>query len=280
MNPRPRPWQKGTNAVIDRTAQGNRMHDITRFVIFSFPRTRSSLLCHHLDSHPQIICHCEVFHQDAIYLNTGYHEALGLAGPEDTNGRDRDAFGFVDCLYRTDLSGSARAIGFKMFPDHNPAIRAELAADPSVSKVLLTRNPLYAFASWKIAIAEAQWTTFTMEGHGEKSTEVDADEFLAWHDRNARYFEEIREACKRAQSGWLEVASVDVPSGAAFANVTQWLGLEPTGNPSSKLKPRNTPDLRKRIRNYAALRSRLDDLGHEHLFDESEERSVAPPHTG
>ena len=54
------------------TKHTNTELDIDRFVIISIPRTGSNLLCGALDFHPEIICHYELFHKEAIYHSSKY----------------------------------------------------------------------------------------------------------------------------------------------------------------------------------------------------------------
>ncbi len=227
-----------------------------KFVIFSFPRTRSNLLCNHLDSHPNIICHYEVFHQDEVYVVGGYDRVLGLASPTDTAARDADPLDLAGCLYQADLSGRAKAIGFKMFPEHNADVRRALAKDSSVLKILLTRDPIYAFTSWKIALADDEWTNYTATQPREKSTVVDLDEFIAWYYRIADYFEEIKMLARENGSSCMDVKSLDVADGTAAALIAMQLGLIPA-EVKSDLRPQNTLDLQKRIENYETVRAEL-----------------------
>ena len=47
--------------------------------------------------------------------------------------------------------------GFRYFHDHDPRILSDLLEDESCAKIILTRNPVESYVSWKIAQATGQW---------------------------------------------------------------------------------------------------------------------------
>lgn len=51
--------------------------------------------------------------------------------------------------------------GFRCFHGHGPRVFGLVVDDPPVAKVILTRNPLESYISWKIARESNQWQTTT-----------------------------------------------------------------------------------------------------------------------
>jgi len=47
--------------------------------------------------------------------------------------------------------------GFRYFHDHDPRILSDLLEDETCAKIILTRNPVESYVSWKIAQATGQW---------------------------------------------------------------------------------------------------------------------------
>lgn len=45
--------------------------------------------------------------------------------------------------------------GFRYFHDHDPRVLDMILDDPGCAKIILTRNPLDSYVSWKIAQATA-----------------------------------------------------------------------------------------------------------------------------
>jgi hypothetical protein len=158
----------------------------TRFAIAAFPRTGSNWLCGVLDSHPQVLCHYEVFHPHAVY----YAHAFPERRPEflrDVARRDADPRGFLDWLYATHYGHAA--VGLKLFPGQQPELTADVLADPSIRKLVLRRdNRVRVFLSAKRATAVGKFTQLSYDG---MRIELDADElqeFCAGYDA---YFDEV-----------------------------------------------------------------------------------------
>ena len=65
---------------------------VGRFVILGAPRTGTNLLCTLLDSHPDVLCHHEVFNPAGIFWALGDRQgALDLGSMAE---RDADPLGF------------------------------------------------------------------------------------------------------------------------------------------------------------------------------------------
>ncbi len=47
--------------------------------------------------------------------------------------------------------------GFRFFHDHDPRVLDAVLADQTCAKIILTRNPVESFISWKIAVETHQW---------------------------------------------------------------------------------------------------------------------------
>lgn len=160
--------------------------DATRFVVLSWKRTGSNLLCGILHHHNEIIMHNELFNPIDIFT---YHphlllshrqrrqqqpQASGAGSPEATAATQatagwtvmtRDLFpgDFLDFIWSGKIANSealirpdARAIGFKSFPEHWTSVRndqyfqQQLLEDFRVKKIILFRkDELAVFVSMK-----------------------------------------------------------------------------------------------------------------------------------
>ncbi|MCA9265021.1 MAG: sulfotransferase, partial [Planctomycetales bacterium] len=65
-----------------------------RFVILAVPRTGSNLLCTLLNSHPEILCHHEVFNPQGIFLALTQRDRPHSLPSLDE--RNRDPLRFLD----------------------------------------------------------------------------------------------------------------------------------------------------------------------------------------
>ena len=67
--------------------------------------------------------------------------------------REKDPFALIERV-RGEANGLA---GFRLFWDHDPRVRDAALADPRCAKIVLTRNPVETYVSWKSAMARDQW---------------------------------------------------------------------------------------------------------------------------
>ena len=131
--------------------------NVVRFVILNATRTGSNFLCTVLNSHPDILCHHEIFNPHVIGV------ARHLQGGDFRLGsmeeRESDPVEFLDRVWRTNLD--RRAVGFKMcLWQHEPAYHAVLP-DPRVRKIILKRrNRVKSFVSLLLARQTGEWVVY------------------------------------------------------------------------------------------------------------------------
>ena len=119
------------------------------FVVFAEMRTGSNFLEANLNAVPGVICYGEAFNP-AFVGNANKQALLGVGLVE----RDADPQVLLKAMRRQDV-----LTGFRYFHDHDPRVFGLVVDDPTVAKVILTRNPLESYISWKIAKESNQWRT-------------------------------------------------------------------------------------------------------------------------
>lgn len=72
--------------------------------------------------------------------------------------------------------------GFRYFHDHDPRILPDLLDDPACAKIILTRNPVDSYVSWKIAQATGQWKLTNAKNLKTAQARFDPAEFRAHMD--------------------------------------------------------------------------------------------------
>jgi hypothetical protein len=118
------------------------------FVIFAEMRTGSNFLESNLNAIPGLTCHGEAF--NPYFLGgEGKSELLGVTLQD----RNADPARLLRAL-RDQTPGLS---GFRYFHDHDPRVFDLVVDDPSVAKIILTRNQLESYISWKIAKESDQW---------------------------------------------------------------------------------------------------------------------------
>ncbi len=191
----------------------------TRLLIACQPRTGSNWLCSLLQSHPQILCHHEVFHPDEIYYAVGHRDGR-LSHLGSTHERDRDPLGFLEQLWHEDFGRSV--VGIKLLDGQAPEVLARLLADTQVRKLVLRRQSrVRAYVSLLRARETGFWARTSYDG---VAVRVEARELLESPDcarrpaRSLRWRSSTRSssairACSRAcSSSW---ASTPRPSSCA-----------------------------------------------------------------
>lgn len=118
------------------------------FVIFAEMRTGSNFLESNLNAIPGLTCHGEAFNP-YFMGGEGKTELFGLTL------QDRNA---EPARMLREMRDKTEGIsGFRYFHDHDPRVFDLVVDDPGVAKVILTRNQLESYISWKIARESDQW---------------------------------------------------------------------------------------------------------------------------
>lgn len=224
----------------------------TRFLIACQPRTGSNWLCAMLQSHPQILCHHEVFHADEIYYAVGHRDGR-LAHLGSARERDLDPAGFLERLWREDFG--RQAVGLKLLGDQAPELRLQLFADTGVKKVVLRRQSrLRAYVSLLRARASGFWARTSYDG---LAVHVEPGELLEFARRYDAYYAGLR-AATVAQPA-LEVVYEELQHDPrVLARLLDFLDVDPAGVQLGAHMPRQSSDSpREAISNFAELAQAL-----------------------
>jgi hypothetical protein len=140
------------------------------FVVFAEMRTGSNFLETNLNAFGGVSCHGEAFNPH--FLGYPHNEPiLGI----DQKTRDRDPH----LLLKAMRGNTARLSGFRYFHDHDPRVFDAIMDDPKCAKIILTRNPVDSYVSWKIAQETGQWKLTDVKAQKTAQAVFDAREFEA-----------------------------------------------------------------------------------------------------
>jgi hypothetical protein len=220
----------------------NRFHS---FVVFAEMRTGSNLLEANLNALPGVRSHGEVFNR-YILGKRDRTELFGITIEE----RDRDPRPLLRKL-REETEGLS---GFRFFHDHDLRILDDVLPDTGCAKIILTRNPLESYVSWKIAQATDQWKLTNPKRLKTAKVHFDVPEFLK-HLQDIQAFQLLllNALQTTGQTAFYldydDLGSVEVMNGlAAFLGVEARLkGLDDT------LKKQNPGPLEDKLENPEAL---------------------------
>lgn len=230
-----------------------------RFLVVAAPRTGSNWLCSLLDSHPEILCHHEIFNPEGIHLSLSWRRdgrTLG-AGFETAEERDRRPLAALEQVWRR--SDGARAVGFKMNLGQNPAALDAALDDCAVRKILLRRrNRVKTYVSEAIAERTGAWESYPDSKTARPtSLRVDPLELRRHAERNRAYYTGIESRLAAAGQRPLALTYEELPGAAERRRVLEALGADPEVELRSGTEKRGARDLRRVIENFGELAEAL-----------------------
>ncbi|SMX33727.1 sulfotransferase family 2 domain-containing protein [Maliponia aquimaris] len=215
------------------------------FVIFAEMRTGSNFLEANLNAFDGLTCHGEAFNPHFIgYPNST--EILDIPQAE----RDRDPQRLLDRI----RSAPGGLHGFRFFHDHDPRVLDALLGDPKIAKIVLTRNPVDSYISWKIAQATGQWKLTNVKKRKEGSAVFDAEEFETHLSELQDFQLRLQAALQTSGQTAFYVAYEDLQEVAVMNGLAQWLGSSARlDSLNTALKRQNPEPASEKVENYAEM---------------------------
>jgi LPS sulfotransferase NodH len=197
---------------------------LTKFAIFAFPRSGSTYLCSRLNAHPDILCHYEVFHPEAIGYARGAVEALPELAAYTLATRDADPAGFLKTVYANDMG--KKAVGLKIFLGHSPEAHRLLLEDKSVRKILLRRSTLDAYVSMVIARQTGLYTSSMGESE-QRRVPIEATGLIGFDNQIRAYFMDLEKKLYHSKQEYLTVSYDEIVSSEAGINkILEFIGVD------------------------------------------------------
>lgn len=221
------------------------------FVVFAEMRTGSNFLETNINAFDGLACHGEAYNPRFV----GYPNRTEMLGVtlED---RDADPHDLLEKVKAADGLN-----GFRYFNNHDPRVFDSVMADRRCAKIILTRNPVESYVSWKIAKATGQWKLTDVKRLREDTVTFNADEFRQ-HIAKLQAFQVrlLNTLQKAGQTAFYvdyeDLQDVDVMNGlAGFIGVDERLD---TLNKS--LKKQNPSALSDKVENFGEMEASLAQL--------------------
>lgn len=221
------------------------------FVVFAEMRTGSNFLESNLNAFPGISCLGEAFNPHFI----GYPNRDDCLGVSE-EARNRDPMALIHAVKHA--QGIA---GFRFFHDHDPRVLEPILTDPRCAKIILTRNPVESYVSWKIAQATGQWKLTNVKKRKEARARFDAAEFKAQLEEMQDFQVMLMNTLQTTGQTGFYVAYEDLQDVAVMNGIAQWLGQPDRLEGLEKnLKRQNPEPLSEKVENYDEMRKALADL--------------------
>lgn len=228
---------------------------LLRFVVLAAPRTGSNWLCTLLDSHPEILCHHEIFNPERILYSLSCRGSLDLGTPEE---RDGDPLRLIDLVWRADFG--YRAVGFKLNRGQNPTVFREVLADPNIRKIVIRRdNRIKTYVSEIIAERTGEWESYPGMELGKQKAHVAVDlEDLRRHiELNVAYYNNIYETLRATGQTWFDLTYEELATEDQRMRLLNFLSVTPDARLREATRKQNPEDLRDLIANFSELGAQL-----------------------
>jgi len=222
------------------------------FIVFAEMRTGSNFLETNLNAYSGLTCHGEAFNPHFIgYPNRS--EILGITQPI----RDADPARLIAAIKQgTDGLG-----GFRFFHDHDPRVLDIALHDPRCAKIILTRNPVESYVSWKIAQATGQWKLTNVAKRKDGEAVFDPIEFEAHLAALQEFQVQLLHALQVSGQTAFYVAYEDLQDVAVMNGLARFLGVaQQLDSLDESLKKQNPEPLSEKVRNFEEMADALARL--------------------
>lgn len=237
----------------------NQVNSLTRFVIFAVPRTGSNWLCSLLNSHPEILCHHEIFNPERIIYSTSCRD--GQLNFGSVQQRDEDPLSVYRQIWKHPLGHSV--LGFKLNRGQNQIIFNQVLAEPEVKKIILKRNNrVKTFVSEMIAEQTKEWESYPWSERKQRKVAIHVDEnALQRHiETNQRYFDQITETLENSNQPYLELSYEKLASPEEQRRILDFLCISQLEiQLTAMTSKQNSCNLRDLVTNFEELVEFLQD---------------------
>ena len=226
------------------------------FVVFAEMRTGSNFLEANLNAFAGIACHGEAF--NPFFM--GYPKSEPILGVDQAT-RDENPKKLLAAI-----RGQQDALGgFRYFHDHDPRVFDEIIEDQRCAKIVLTRNPVDSYVSWKIAQATGQWKLTDMKAQKVAQAVFDADEFSTHLDALQQFQITLLNRLQTSGQTAFYVAYEDLQSVEVMNGLARYLGVdEQLEGLDKNLKKQNPSPISAKVSNYDEM---LEALARLDRFD-------------
>jgi len=227
-----------------------------RIAIFGYQRTGTNFLVSSLDSIPSVTFHPEPFNPGAVHLANGRRDALKAE-------RDADPLGFLDRLAQ---ECTTPILGVKLLPNHAPAVREHIIADPAWRCLVLFRpNFLAVHASQLRATQTGLWAQ--TEGRAAAEAEpllFEPKRFHSARDAFRAFYDEVLNGLDAVGKPFLPLNYIDLLDPLMLRNVARHVGVTGAFEMSSRLVKQGGWDVASAFRNRDLVIETLAAIGRPH----------------
>jgi LPS sulfotransferase NodH len=222
------------------------------FVVFAEMRTGSNFLEANLNAFPGLSCVGEAFNP----------HFPGYPNKDDCLGVTLDQREADPQVLIAAAKAQPTLTGFRYFHDHDPRVLDTLLNDPACGKIILTRNPVDSYVSWKIAQATGQWKLTDVRRRKEtEAITFDPDEFEDHMQQLQDFQVRLLNAMQTTGQTPFYVAYEDLQDVAVMNGLARWLGQQDQLDKlDDKLKRQNPAPISEKVDDFDAMEQALARL--------------------
>jgi len=228
-----------------------------------------------LDGIPGIKCYAELFHPRGVFRKFGATSRPRTLG-ERIERKIRTLFPVPYLNITTFITGLRyKAVGFKLFPDHNRTMLDHIMADDSWSIIFLWRENLLAlYSSHLIAESTGAWVSVDKAAINRQTVHFDRADFVKYRDRIMNVRTGILERLEKRSYFSLEYEDIR----DRFVEIFDYVGLppQPSALESSPTVRQNSAKVLERFDNPEEVLECLTEMGLRHWCGEMEAVSHSP----
>lgn len=222
------------------------------FVVFASMRTGSNFLEANLNALEDVSCFGEAFNPHFI----GYPNSTEISGVSQTQ-RDENPELLLEKIRKQHVG----IAGFRYLNGHDPRIFRTLVHDPVCAKIVLTRNPLDSYVSWKIAQQTDQWKLTDVKRRKDATVKFNAEEFATYVDDLHQFQLTLLSELQKAGQTAFFMAYEDLQDVQVINGLASYLGAEGRLEALDRsLKKQNPKSLFETVENLDEMEAALSKM--------------------
>lgn len=221
------------------------------FVVLAEMRTGSNFLESNINAFDGLSCHGEAYNPSFVGYPKG-SKTLGISLEE----RNEDPLRILEKVKAADGLN-----GFRYFNNHDPRVFDPVMNDRRCAKIILTRNPVESYVSWKIAKSTGQWKLTDVKRLREDTISFNSNEFRDHINRLQAFQVRLLNTLQKSGQTAFYVDYEDLQDVEIMNGLATFLGIDERLEALDKsLKKQNPSALSDKVENFAEMEAALTRL--------------------
>jgi hypothetical protein len=151
--------------------------------------------------------------------------------------------------------------GFRYFHDHDPRVLDQCLTDPKCAKIILIRNPIDSYVSWKIGQETGQWKLTDAKSRKDGKATFDDVEFASHLEVQQSFQMTLLKALQTSGQTAFYISYEDLQSVEIMNGLARYLGSDSELESLDKsLKKQNPSPISEKVKNFDEMQIALSGL--------------------